>query len=202
MKKITKLIFGIFLATTFGAILGSHTVSADENTAKAQIESRGVDVGGIYHNRMGSIQSPANTRNVIDWSMSNINDVIMFNNTNSRNQKWILIYNNVDRTYQIMGGPLSAGGPGGIFRAAYLSAASTGSGFKVDTRWNISSDKWRMYRVNTHANGNIVYIQNVSTSLVMETPNGQNNRALILSPLNGRDGSANQRYIVHVEGTV
>ncbi|MGL9741226.1 hypothetical protein [Enterococcus sp. DIV1368c] len=66
MKKITKLIFGIFVCTIFSAIIIGSTVSANENTAEPQIINRATNVGNIYHHRIVSIQMLENPRNVVE----------------------------------------------------------------------------------------------------------------------------------------
>lgn len=119
MKKITKLIFGIFVCTIFSAIISGSTVSANENTAEPQIINRATNVGNIYHHRIVSIQMLENPRNVVEWNMFTTSRVFMRRDQGLPNQRWVMFYNNEDDTYQIVRGPLNAGGG---YRTANLSA--------------------------------------------------------------------------------
>ncbi|WP_375148381.1 hypothetical protein [Enterococcus mundtii] len=119
MKKITKLIFGIFVCTIFSAIIIGSTVSANENTAEPQIINRATNVGNIYHHRIVSIQMLENPRNVVEWNMFTTSRVFMRQDQGLPNQRWVMFYNNEDDTYQIVSGPLNAGGG---YRTANLSA--------------------------------------------------------------------------------
>ncbi|MFP1648132.1 hypothetical protein [Enterococcus mundtii] len=193
MKKITKLIFGIFVCTIFSAIISGSTVSANENTAGPQIINRATNVGNIYHHRIVSIQMLENPGNVVEWNMFTTSRVFMRQDQGLPNQRWVMFYNNEDDTYQIVGGPLNAGG---TFRAAYLSA----NGQNIDTRWNINSDKWRIFRFGSHANGNTVYIQNVSENRTMTYPAAWLGNPLILRPLEVVNGGTSQRFIIRVLG--
>lgn len=199
MKKITKLIFGIILVTTFGTMVGSHTVSADENIAGPQIENRAIDVGGIYHHRVVTFLRHDVPTVALHWNTNHLSHQVLTNpNNGDHRNRWILFYNNVDGTYQIVGGPHNTEG---TFRAAYLSAVEDRGAFRVDTRWNINSDKWRIYRVGSHSLGNAVLIENVSTNRVMQTVTPFTPQApIMLGARNGINGAPNQRFIAQIVG--
>jgi hypothetical protein len=192
MKKITKVVLGMFLAVTFGAVLGS-------NTADASVES----VGDRYHIKKVSIQSVMDPNRVVDWSRTNDNEIIMYDNHGTWNQEWRMTYIPRNDTYRLMTREGLAGitkEPVAFLRASlrmdplgnqYLGTENSGLGF--------DADEWRLIPAGTHPNGDVYMLENRFFGTVMDIANHHvyNNTSLILHRANGGD---NQRFILHVLG--
>lgn len=154
---------------------------------------------GLYNKKITSIQSIKDVWNVLDWNMSNLDQVITYHNNGNTNQKWQFLYDASDDTYQIMCGPLNINGS---IRSAYLVAGtSTNSGGSTylstkNSQAEKSREKWRLIKTGSHENGNVFMFRNVATGKVMDMPGGKSSEALILYTSSATD---NQKFVVHVE---
>jgi hypothetical protein len=190
MKKFTKVVLGMFLAVTFGAVLGN-------NTADASVES----VGDRYDIKKVSIQSVMDPNRVVDWNQTNTNEIIMYDNHGTWNQEWRMFYIPRNDTYMLMSREgLHGFEPIGSLRASlrmdplgnrYLGTENSGLGF--------AGEEWRLIPAGTHPNGDVYMLENRFFGTVMDIANNHvyNNNSLILHRAHGGD---NQRFILQVLG--
>lgn len=84
---------GAFVATTLGV---SQTVSADLDQ-----NILGSNMADAFKNKVVRIESVMDVGRALDWDQCNLDQVMMYNNTGSRHQKWNMFYDSNVDTYTI-----------------------------------------------------------------------------------------------------
>lgn len=85
---------GAFVATALGVVGGSQTVSADLDQ-----NIPGSNVADDFKNKVVRIESAMGLGRPLDLGQSNLDQVIMYNNIGSWNQKWHMFYNFATERY-------------------------------------------------------------------------------------------------------
>lgn len=183
MKKFTKVILGMMLAVMFGTILGSNPADASEQS-----------VGDRYDGRRVVMRPWLNQDLVVDWSQTNTNAVILYQNNNSWNQSWRMSYQQDNDSYIFMAGGNHENG-----RAAFMTAlnirdfwGNRAVGTEITT---LSAMKWRLHHLGRHERGDVYILENVAHGTVLDVFNRQ---GIIIRPsliLSQRHGSYSQRFI-------
>jgi hypothetical protein len=171
-----------------------YNVSSSFNDKASSYDISEVIPKGVYNKKVTSIQSKKDVWKVLDWSMSNHDQVLTYHNSGNANQKWNFFYDASDDTYQIMCGPLKLNGR---IKAAYLTAGVANNTISTtNPKAEKSREKWRLIKVGTHANGDVFMLRNVKTGKVLDMPGSKSGVPLGLYKSFATD---NQKFVVHVE---
>ncbi|OJG62502.1 hypothetical protein RV08_GL002621 [Enterococcus mundtii] len=197
MKVFTKLLVGAFVATTLGVVGGSQTVSADLDQ-----NIPGSNVADAFKNKVVRIESAMDLGRTLDWDQSNLDQVIMYNNTGSWNQKWNMFYDASADTYTISTDPHQINGH---IRSAELAVSdkvfdSQGNPKIATTGLKVN---WKLYRVGDAVGAGVYVLKNVESGKVLDLENGSpyDTKGLVAREGQGT-GTASQRFVLRVVGNL
>ncbi|EPH98273.1 hypothetical protein D920_01679 [Enterococcus faecalis 13-SD-W-01] len=183
MKKFKKVVLGMFLAVSFGTVLGNSSADASERS-----------VGDRYDGQRVSIQSVMDPTRVVDWSLENRHNAIMFTNGGRWNQQWNMTYRQAEDAYIFTVGANLTGDTG--FLGATNSFSAKGHRYVGSELISAEAMQWRLIPSGTHANGDVYMLQNVAYNTVLDIQDNDVHldQNLILHAQHGRN---NQRFILN-----
>ncbi|WP_195514316.1 RICIN domain-containing protein [Enterococcus sp. 1001283B150225_161107_E12] len=197
MKVFTKLLVGAFVATTLGVVGGSQTVSADLDQ-----NIPGSNVADAFKNKVVRIESAMDLGRTLDWDQSNLDQVIMYNNTGSWNQKWNMFYDASADTYTISTDPHQINGH---IRSAELAVSDKAFDSKGNPKIATTGLKvnWKLYRVGDAVGAGVYVLKNAESGKVLDLENGSpyDTKGLVAREGQGT-GTASQRFVLRVVGNL
>jgi hypothetical protein len=190
MKKITKVVLGMFLAVIFGTILGSNQVDASDHS-----------VGGIYHYKVVRIRSMLNPARVVGINEASFDQVLLSNmNVIPFFIEWEGRYLPDTDTYRFFKFGVKDGKVLPIHLGVSDSKDANGNNL-IDAKLTQEGyrQEWRLIPVESHKEGIVYLFESVSNEgMVMDVPdNNADQENLILFRRHGR---ANQQFIIQEVG--
>lgn len=187
MRKFTKVVLGMFLAVTFGTILGSNPVDARDHS-----------VGGVYHFKVLRIRSMLNPARVVATNEASFDQVLLSNmNVIPFASEWEGRYLPDTDTYRFFKFGVRNGQIIPIHLGVSDSKDANGNNI-IDAKLTYSEgfqQEWRIIPVESHREGIVFLFESVShEGMVMDVPaSNVDQEDLILFPRHGR---ANQQFII------
>lgn len=187
MKKLTKVILGMFLAVTFGTLLGGNSVDASERS-----------VGNRYDGRHVVIRSVLNPSRVVEFSAANYKYAVINNYIGTGggwNQRWRMTYRAAEDAYIFVTGADMALRRG--FLGATNSFSTRGHRYAGSELVSAEAMQWRLIPSGEHESGSVYILENVAHGTVLDVKDNRIDldQNLIVFPRHGRN---NQRFILDV----